>query len=175
MPLAPSLARVRRVIPGVSGGQHQPVSRVLTTVASLVTVAVGVSAPAAADQSVRTQSGNTRCEVNPNTVVCQYLPGFAQAPVDPPINCPPPPGTYGHCTGPAHWDLATVTSSGQFRWDEGNIPGGPSAMASDLVLNYGHTYNGQGWTIAADEQGTRFTNDATGHGMFVSIDNVSAF
>jgi hypothetical protein len=33
----------------------------------------------------------------------------------------------------------------------------------------------QGWTVLPDSDGTRFTNDATGHGMFVSIENVAAF
>ena len=32
-----------------------------------------------------------------------------------------------------------------------------------------------GWTIVGDETGTRFTNDRTGHGMFVSIDEVSTY
>jgi hypothetical protein len=37
------------------------------------------------------------------------------------------------------------------------------------------TYQAQGWRIKADIEGTRFTNDRTGHGMFVSIDNVETF
>jgi hypothetical protein len=32
-----------------------------------------------------------------------------------------------------------------------------------------------GWTIEADEAGTRFTNDRTGHGMVVAVDGVRAF
>jgi hypothetical protein len=141
-----------------------------------VATAVLCAVPSAmADSSVRTQSGNTRCEVGSDTVVCQYLPGFSQAPVEPPSNCPPPPGTYLRCTSGIHWDLAVVTSAGAFKWDDGNIPGTPQAMANDVVLNYGQTYHVQGWTIVPNEDGTRFTNDGTGHGMFVSIDNVSSF
>jgi hypothetical protein len=30
----------------------------------------------------------------------------------------------------------------------------------------------EGWTIVPTEDGTRFTSDGTGHGMFVSIENV---
>jgi hypothetical protein len=86
--------------------------------------------------SVKTESGKTRYDVGSDAVVCQYLPGFPQAPVDPPIGAP---------------------------------------YANDEVLNYGQTYHLQGWTIVAGEDGTRFTNDGTGHGMFVSIDNVSSF
>jgi hypothetical protein len=43
----------------------------------------------------------------------------------------------------------------------------------DVVLAYGKTYNG--WTILPTSDGTRFANDRTGHGMFVSIENVYAF
>jgi hypothetical protein len=137
---------------------------------------LGTAPNALADTSVRTQSGNTRCEVGSGAVVCQYLPGFSQAPVEPSPSCPPPPGTYLRCGGPGiHWDLAEVTSGGAFRWGNGNIPGTSQAMANDVVMNYGQTYNLQGWTINPGEDGTRFSNDGTGHGMFVSIDNVSSF
>jgi hypothetical protein len=143
--------------------------------AATLTVLFGTAPYALADSSVRTQSGNTRCEVGSGTVVCQYLPGFSQAPVDPPSNCPPPPGTYLRCVSGHHWDLAVVTSGGAFRWDDGNIPGTTQAMANDVVLNYGQIDHLQGWTINPGEDGTRFTNDGTSHGMFVSIDNVSSF
>jgi len=53
---------------------------VLVGVAAAVsaTALCGVAAPAIASpgSSVRTQSGNTRCEVNFDSVACQYLPGF---------------------------------------------------------------------------------------------------
>ena len=58
---------------------------------------------------------------------------------------------------------------------EGNIPGSPEVMANDVVLNYGQTFHLNGWTIIPSEDGTRFTNDGTGHGMVVSINNVSSF
>lgn len=125
--------------------------------------------------TVRTQSGNTRCLMYSDTVACQYLPGFSQAPVDPPSNCPPPPGTYLQCTSGHHWDIASVTAGGAFRWDDANIPGTPQVVANDVVLNYGQVYHVQGWTINPAEDGTRFTNDGTGHGMFVSIENVYSF
>ena len=37
------------------------------------------------------------------------------------------------------------------------------------------TYSAEGWTIVAQEDGTRFTNDGTGHGMFVNVSGVEAF
>jgi hypothetical protein len=57
----------------------------------------------------------------------------------------------------------------------GDIPGWPQAVANDVVLTYGQTYHIQGWTIDPNSDGTRFTNDGTGHGMFVSIENVYSF
>jgi hypothetical protein len=42
-------------------------------------------------------------------------------------------------------------------------------------LNYGQTYHVIGWTIEPSSDGTRFTNDGSGHGMFVSIEDVSSF
>jgi hypothetical protein len=92
-------------------------------------------------------------------VACEHGPGFAQAPASP----------YS-----PHVDLAVIHASGAFNWDDGNIGGG-GAPQNDLVLNHGQTYHIQGWTILPSSDGTKFTNDATGHGMFVSIDNVSSF
>jgi hypothetical protein len=125
------------------------------------------SASADDSQGVRTQSGKVRCYVNENDVshgggplvVCQYLQGFPQA-----------PETRG-----IHWDLAVVRDTGAFNWDYGNLPGTPAAVASDIVLKYGQTYHISGWTILSSSDGTRFTNDATGHGMFVSVENVYSF
>lgn len=63
---------------------------------------------------VRTQSGKTRCLVLANdvghgggpAVVCEYGPGFLQAPM----------GQYGN-----RFDLARVDTSGNFKWMDGNI------------------------------------------------------
>lgn len=92
-------------------------------------------------------------------VACEHGPGFPQAPVGP---------------SGLHLDLAVAHASGAFNWDDGNIGGGGEPQ-NDLVLNYGQTYHIQGWTILPGSDGTRFTNDGTGHGMFVSIENVSPF
>jgi hypothetical protein len=59
------------------------------------------------------------------------------------------------------------------RWAQGNIAAGSGV--NYLTLNYGQTHHLEGWTINPSEDGTRFTNDATGHGMFVSIDDVYSF
>jgi hypothetical protein len=62
-----------------------------------------------------------------------------------------------------------LTSQGQITWLVGNLGDIPV-----VTLDY-RTYSAVGWTINADEDGTRFTNDRTGHGMTVSVDSVQAF
>jgi hypothetical protein len=142
----------------------------LVAVTWLTLLAIFSLAPAADADShsyVRTQSGKTRCLVMTNdvghgggpAVACEYTPGFPQAPVS---------------SGGFHFDIASVDAAGNLKWDIGNI-GGAGTPQNDIVLNYGRTYHLQGWTIQPSFEGTRFTNDATGHGMFVSIDNVRAF
>ena len=119
-----------------------------------------------AGQHVRTESGRVRCWVTANdvghgggpVVVCESS-GFPQAPID----------SFG-----LHWDLAAIHADGTFHWNQGNIGGG-GAPQNDLVLTYGQTYHIQGWTILPSSDGTRFTNDGTDHGMFVSIENVYSF
>ncbi|MUM08279.1 hypothetical protein B5P44_26240 [Mycobacterium sp. CBMA 213] len=74
---------------------------------------------------------------------------------------------------PAGADQVRVNAAGHFTWDAANIGGGTGA--NDLTLAYGQTYHLLGWTINPTSDGTRFTNDATGHGMFVSLQNVNSF
>ncbi len=142
-------------------------------VALSATNVVGVVPHASADigQSVRTQSGRVRCEVYSNDndrggsplVVCQQADAapFPQAPIS---------SEYG-----GRMNLAVVRANGAFNWNIGNIAGSSEATASDVVLNYGQIYNINGWTIRPSFEGTRFTYDATGHGMFLSVDDIYAF
>ena len=51
----------------------------------------------------------------------------------------------------------------------------PPHSENDVILNYGQTYHMLRCTILPSSDGTRFTNDGTGHGMFVSIENVYSF
>jgi hypothetical protein len=98
-----------------------------------------------------TKSGKTRCQISRKAVGCEAQ--FAN-----------PPLTDGV---PANG--VNVTSDGKVRWLVGNLGDIPT-----VPLEY-RTYAAVGWTIAAGESGTRFTNDRTGHGMFVSIEHVYAF
>ena len=138
-----------------------------------LSLALGFAPTAAADngQSVRTQSGKVRCEVYTDDtahgggplVVCQTADGgpFPQSPVSAESHEP--------------MNLAVVRANGAFNWMVGNIGGSREAMDQDIVLMYGQTFHVNGWTIEPSFDGTRFTNDATGHGMFVSIDDVNSF
>lgn len=147
--------------------------RVVMVAAAVTALGIAGIPAAQASQYVRTESGRVRCIVGPDKVACEasgpQSMGFPQAPISlPESQCRNP------CPGGVHFDLAEVTSSGGFSWNDGNIGGGGTPQ-NDLVLNYGQSYQIQGWTVLPSSDGTRFTNDSTGHGMFVSVDNVSSF
>jgi hypothetical protein len=48
-------------------------------------------------------------------------------------------------------------------------------MPSMPVNLENRTYHALGWTISSTSANTRFSNDSTGHGMFVNIANVELF
>jgi hypothetical protein len=140
------------------------VLRRLVISALIAATALASASIAAADPSqylVRTQSGKLRCIIHTCHAACSPTGSliFAQAPVG---------------SGGSHDNVASVDSSRGFQleWATADMPGNP---ANDTVLNYGQTYHLLGWTILPNSDGTRFTNDDTGHGMFVSIDNVYSF
>jgi hypothetical protein len=121
----------------------------------LAAVALLWPATAAADNYV-TQSHKVLCAVTPDSTL--------------------PPGDHVVCQGrfaqaPQLGAAAVTDGDGAFRWEVGNLNvGNPTT-----TMAYGQTYHHGNWTINPDETGTRFTNDRTGHGMLVSIDNVYSF
>jgi len=100
---------------------------------------------------IETKSGKTRCQISRTAVGCEAQ--FAHPPVKDGV--------------PANG--VNVTADGNVRWLVGNLGDIPA-----VTLDY-RAYDAAGWTIAAAESGTRFTNDRTGHGMFVSIERVESF
>ena len=139
--------------------------RVTLLIGSLIFAAAHTPIPSAgADPSnyqyVRTVSGLVRCVVSSDWVHCERgsIDGFPQAPAKP---------------DGGHFNNAHVTAGGTFNWSDSNIGG--ASIDNDVVLDYGKTYRFHGWTILPNSDGTRFTNDATGHGMFVSIQDVHSF
>jgi hypothetical protein len=100
---------------------------------------------------IETKSGQTRCQIDVTAVGCEAP--FTNAPV---LDGEPANGVE-------------TTADGKTRWLVGNL-GDPPVV----TLEY-RTYSAQGWTIDAAEAGTRFTNDRTRHGMFVSLEKVEFF
>lgn len=100
---------------------------------------------------IETKSGKTRCQIDADSVGCE-----AQF-----LNSPTVEG--GQANG------VRITADGTQTWILGNLGNIPA-----VTLDY-RVYKAVGWTIDAGESGTRFTNDRTGHGMFVAIEKVEAF
>jgi hypothetical protein len=100
---------------------------------------------------IETKSGQTRCQIDADSVGCEAA--FTDSPIQ----------DGEHANG------VHITASGSVQWVLGNLGDIPT-----FTIDY-RTYAAEGWTIAASESGTRFTNDRTGHGMFVSIEKVETF
>ena len=100
---------------------------------------------------IETKSGKIRCQLSTAEVGCE-----AQFTTSPVMNG-------------VHANGVRVTADGEVSWLVGNLGDIPA-----VTLDY-RTYSAVGWTIQASEDGTRFTNDRTGHGMIVAIEGVQAF
>ena len=100
---------------------------------------------------IETKSGKTRCQLNTEEVGCEAQ--FTNSPV---LDGTPANGVR-------------LTANGEVSWLVGNLGDIPA-----VTLDY-RTYSAVGWTIEAREDGTRFTNDRSGHGMTVAVDGVQAF
>lgn len=100
---------------------------------------------------IETKSGKTRCQINKNNVGCEAA--FTNSPTQ----------------DGEHTNGVSINANGSVQWVLGNLGAIPT-----VTIDY-KTYEAQGWTIVATTDGTRFTNNDTGHGMFVSIDKVNTF
>jgi hypothetical protein len=132
--------------------------------AALNALAVLIAPLASADPSdfqyVRTQTGAVRCVISAPHVGCERSSAYGF------------PGAPKSQSGAGNWNIASIDDNGTFAWGEGNIGGVDSG---EVTLVYGQMYHIKGWTVLPAFDGTRFTNDASGHGVFVSIDRVSPF
>lgn len=102
---------------------------------------------------VRTRSGKTVCQVTAGVIECNVA--FI-------VRTPTRNGLPA--TGVA------VSAGGGWDWLFGD-PGDPDYE----TMSYGTVYRALGWTITPTSDGTTFTNDATGHGMTVSVEGVRTF
>ena len=100
---------------------------------------------------IETKSGQTRCQIDSDSVGCEA----------PFTNPPTEEGEKANGVN--------VTAAGEVQWVAGNLGDIPT-----VPIDY-KTYDAVGWTIEATESGTRFTNQHTGHGMFVSIEKVDTY
>lgn len=100
---------------------------------------------------IETKSGMTRCQINKESVGCEA------------------PFTNSPLKDGEHANGVHITSAGNVQWVLGNLGAIPT-----VTIDY-QTYDAQGWTIVATKDGTRFSNNGTGHGMFVSLDKVDTF
>jgi hypothetical protein len=100
---------------------------------------------------IETKSGQTRCQLNEDEVGCEAQ--FTNSPMQDGVRA----------------NGVRLTADGDVAWVVGNLGDIPV-----VTLDY-RTYRAVGWTIDATEDGTRFTNDRTGHGMFVAVEGVQTF
>ncbi|MGB8388069.1 hypothetical protein [Mycobacterium sp.] len=100
---------------------------------------------------IETKSGTTRCQIAKDSVGCEA------------------PFTNSPMQDGEHTNGVSISADGKVQWVLGNLGAIPT-----VPIDY-KTYTAQGWTINASADGTRFTNDRTGHGMFVSLDKVNTY
>jgi hypothetical protein len=101
---------------------------------------------------VVTKSGKTQCQVSEESVICEAA--FTKSP---------------EINGKRANEVKVVAAGGDPQWSSVN-----AAKQDNVTMDY-KTYQAQGWTIAATVDGTRFTNQKSKHGVFVSIDSVQGF
>jgi len=105
-------------------------------------------------EMVVTPSGKPHCLVLVDEVVC-HVYCFSV----------PTPLRHGQpATG------VRISADGDWDWNYAGF-----APKRAITLAYGTTYRARGWTIEPTPEGMTFTNDATGHGMFVSVEGVEPF
>ena len=100
---------------------------------------------------IETKSGQTRCQLDEQSVGCEA----------PFTNTPMQDGVRANGVN--------LSADGSVQWIVGNLGDMPA-----VTIDY-RTYSAVGWTIVASSEGTRFTNQRTKHGMFVSIEHVDTF
>jgi hypothetical protein len=100
---------------------------------------------------IETKSGQTRCQIDEKSVGCEAP--FTNSPLQNGVRA----------------NGVNLSAAGDMQWIVGNLGDIPA-----VTIDY-RTYSAVGWTILATSDGTRFTNQATKHGMFVSIEKVEVF
>ncbi|MBU9762708.1 hypothetical protein FR943_02420 [Mycobacterium sp. TNTM28] len=100
---------------------------------------------------IETKSGKTRCQLSEQEVGCES--DFANSPEIDGENA----------------NGVRLTADGEMHWVVGNLGAIPA-----VTLDY-REYRAVGWTIDAATDGTRITNDDSGHGMVIAVEGVKTF
>jgi hypothetical protein len=137
----------------------RPTSRPTAAPPTTTTTTAPVSPPAAQvlprDNSgyvfIETKSGQTRCQIDERSVGCEAP--FTDTPMQDGVRA----------------NGVNLTADGSVRFIVGNLGDIPV-----VTIDY-RTYSAAGWTIDATSDGTRFINQRTKRGMFVSIEKVETF
>jgi hypothetical protein len=136
-------------------------------------VALPLAPVAAADDGtmVLTEGGKVRCLVSADNVpqgggpmvVCEQADGqpFGQSP-------------WAASKYNERLNLAVKRGTGEFYWAKLPILGAGPATGN-VSLSEGQTYRINGWTIEPEETRTKFTNDATGKGMYLGVVTLRQF
>ncbi len=141
--------------------------------AMFAAIALPLAPPAAADDGtmVVTPDGKVRCLVSADNVpqgggpvvICEQTDGQ-------PFGLSPWASTKFF----QRLNLAVKRGTGEFYWAKVPILGtGPGTQ--NVSLNEGQTYHINGWTIEPEETRTKFTNDATGKGMYLGVVTLRQF
>jgi hypothetical protein len=117
------------------------------------------------EQFVTTESRTVGCVVTPGTVLCTG--NFANAPT----RCGETPDCDPDGRGKGDHTVWVDAEGGGLQWNDSNFQ---SYGYTELVLTYGQVFHLKGWTVEPSSEGTRFTNDGTGRGMFVSRQGVTS-
>jgi hypothetical protein len=100
---------------------------------------------------IQTKSGKTRCQISDTDVGCESA--FTDSPV----------------LDGERANGVRLSADGQVQWLVGNLGDIPA-----VTLDY-RNYRALNWTIDASSEGTRFTNDVSGHGMVVAVEGIQTF
>jgi hypothetical protein len=126
-----------------------------------LTTSMLLLAPTAGAKTFQTPSYKVTCAITPDAAV---PPPNPDEPYDA-VVC------QGEFTQPGATFTVITTGDGTLSWST-TVPilDGPTTR-----MVYQRNYHWSVWTIRTAPAGTKITNSRTGHGMYVSIDNVYAF
>jgi len=114
-------------------------------------------------QFVTTESRAVKCVITTGSASCTG--NFAKQPT----GCGAAQFCHQDDSEHPHHTVRVEAEVEGLQWSDSNLQ---SDGYTDTVLTYGEVFHLEGWTVEPSSLGTRFTNDQTGRGMFVSRQGV---